>query len=125
VTEGNVNDSPMFAPVVERTKANGFEIREVSADKAYLSHENLATLEEVCGVPYVPFKANSGSAGSAAWERKYHLYSLHREDFLARYHQRSNVESTFSAVKRKFGVSVPSCPRRSSTRCCSSASATT
>lgn len=29
-------------------------------------------------------------------------------DFLKHYHKRSNVESTFSAVKRKFGDSVKS-----------------
>jgi hypothetical protein len=31
-----------------------------------------------------------------------------REDFLKKYHPRSNVESTFSAIKRKFGDSVRS-----------------
>jgi transposase len=107
-TEGHVHDSPMFAPVVERTHANGFEIREVSADKAYLSHENLATVEKVGGVPYVPFKSNSGSTGSEAWKRMWHLYSLERDTFLRRYHRRSNVESTFSSVKRLFGGSVRS-----------------
>lgn len=30
------------------------------------------------------------------------------EEFLQHYHQRSNVESTFSAVKRKFGAAVRS-----------------
>ena len=36
------------------------------------------------------------------------LFHLHREEFLSRYHQRSNVESTFSMVKAKFGDSVRS-----------------
>jgi transposase len=31
-----------------------------------------------------------------------------REEFLARYHQRPNVESTFSMIKRKFDDSVRS-----------------
>jgi transposase len=35
-----------------------------------------------------------------------HFFHLHREEFLSRYHQRSNAESTFSAIKRKFGDSV-------------------
>jgi hypothetical protein len=30
------------------------------------------------------------------------------DDFLAHYHKRSNVESTFSAIKRKFGDAVRS-----------------
>lgn len=107
-TESNVNDSPMFAPLVGRTVASGFNVEEVSADKAYLSHANLATVEKIGGQMYVPFKSNSGSTGSAAWERLWHLYSLNREDFLTHYHRRSNVESTFSAVKRKFGGAVRS-----------------
>jgi hypothetical protein len=32
--------------------------------------------------------------------RMYHLFSLNKEDYLRRYHRRSNVESMFSAVKR-------------------------
>jgi hypothetical protein len=38
----------------------------------------------------------------------WHLYSFKKEEFLTHYHQRSNVESTFSALKRKFGPSVRS-----------------
>jgi transposase len=108
VTDGSANDSPHFAGLVERTAANGFTIDEVSADKAYLSHANLAAVERVGAMPLVPFKANSGSAGSAAWERMYHHFAANRDDFLARYHQRSNVESTFSAMKRKFGAGLRS-----------------
>jgi transposase len=108
VTEGSANDSPEFAGLVERTAGNGFDVREVSADKAYLSHANLATVEQVGGVPFVPFKSNSGSSGSEAWERMYHYFSLNRTEFLQHYHRRSNVESTFSAMKRKFGESLRS-----------------
>lgn len=107
-TDGHANDSPEFIPLVQRAAANGFTVSEVSADKAYLSHANLAAVEKVGGQAFVPFKSNSSSTGSAAWERLWHLYSLNREDFLRHYHQRSNVESTFSAVKRKFGGAVRS-----------------
>jgi hypothetical protein len=107
VTEGHANDSPEFTGLVERT-AQRFDVREVSADKAYLSHANLATVEKVGAVPYVPFKSNSGTTGSDAWERMYHYYSLNRPAFLSHYHARSNVESTFSAINRKFGAGVRS-----------------
>jgi transposase len=55
------------------------------------------------GAAYVPFKVNSvpGEAGTL-WERMFHYYSFNREAFLRHYHQRSNVESTFSMVKAKF-----------------------
>ena len=40
------------------------------------------------------------------WERAFHLYSFNRAEFLQHYHKRSNVETTFSMVKAKFGASV-------------------
>jgi transposase len=38
----------------------------------------------------------------------YFYYQFRRDEFLRHYHKRSNVESTFSAVKRKFGDAVRS-----------------
>jgi hypothetical protein len=38
----------------------------------------------------------------------YKLPSLSTEDFLQHYHKRSNVESVFSSIKRKFGDNVRS-----------------
>jgi transposase len=40
--------------------------------------------------------------GSRLWEKMYLHFQLRREDFLAHYHKRSNVESTFSMIKAKF-----------------------
>ncbi|MGC9963199.1 MAG: transposase, partial [Acidimicrobiales bacterium] len=37
-----------------------------------------------------------------------HMFAYQRDTFLARYHQRSNVECTFSMIKRKFGDSLRS-----------------
>ncbi len=105
VTESNVNDSPELPALVAAT-AERFDVREVSADKAYLSAKNLGAIEAVGAVPYVPFKLNSEGNGPAAWRRMWHLFSFQRETFLSHYHQRSNVETTFSAVKRLFGGAV-------------------
>ena len=38
----------------------------------------------------------------------WHYFNLRRDDFAAHYHKRSNVESTFSMMKRKFGDSLRS-----------------
>src|SRR3954453_73018 len=38
----------------------------------------------------------------------FHLYNFNRDDSLAHYHKRSNVESTFSMIKAKFGDSLRS-----------------
>ena len=49
-----------------------------------------------------------GDIGLDEVERTYHYYNLNRADFLAHYHKRSNVETTFSMIKAKFGGAVRS-----------------
>ena len=95
-------DSPQFKPLVETTAKN-FTIKEVPADKAYLSHANLELVEKLGGVAYIPFKVNSvqGEAGRL-WEKMFLYYQFNREEFEKHYHQRSNIESVFSMVKAKF-----------------------
>lgn len=102
VLDRNAGDSPQFKPLVEATARN-FTVKEVPADKAYLSRENLDLLHRMGGTAYVPFKSNSvsGEAGSL-WERMFFYYNFRRDEFLSHYHQRSNAESTFSMVKAKF-----------------------
>lgn len=97
-------DAPYFKPLVEETARN-FKINEVSADKAYLSRQNLDVVDRLGGTAYIPFKSNSraDSSGHAVWQKLFHLFSLHRETWLEHYHKRSNVESVFSAIKRVFG----------------------
>ena len=51
----------------------------------------------------------TGAAGGV-FEKMFYHFMWRRENFLKHYHQRSNVESTFSAIKRKFGDSVRSKP---------------
>ena len=110
-TETDSADSPFFAPFVETTAQN-FTVREVSADKAYLSKGNLRAVAAVGGTAYIPFKSNSKAIThhkrDALWERTYHLYNLYREEFLDHYHKRSNIETTFHMVKAKFGQAVSS-----------------
>ena len=105
-------DSPYLAPFVQTT-AQHFNVNEVSGDKAYLSKSNLRAVQAVGGTAYVPFKVNSvGHQGhhkyDALWDRMWHYYSFNRSEFLAHYHKRSNVESTFSMIKAKFSGAVRS-----------------
>jgi transposase len=98
------HDSPFFKPLVEQTAQSGFEMKEVSADKAYLSAENLRVTLMQGAMPYIPFKARStGRTGGKVWEKLFHFYSFKREEFLQHYHKRSNVETVFSMIKSKFG----------------------
>jgi transposase len=98
-------DSPQFVPMVMDAHNNGFNIKEICADKAYSSRDNLDIVASFGGTAYIPFrKGVTGKArGSMTWSKMYHYFQLNREEFLQHYHQRSNVESAFNMVKMKFG----------------------
>ena len=107
VTDSSVGDSPMLAPLVTEA-AEHFNVQRVSADKAYGSAFNFDLIESLGAQPLVPFKSNAAINQSATWNRLFHYFQFQRDEFLARYHRRSNVESTFSAMKRKFGDTIRS-----------------
>ncbi|HEX8556935.1 MAG TPA: transposase [Pyrinomonadaceae bacterium] len=110
VTDAHANDSRFLKPLIETT-AQGFAMRQVSADKAYLSANNLKVVVDNHAMPYIPFKANStGGAkkSSDLFKRMFHYFSYNQERFLQNYHKRSNVESTFHMIKSKFGDSLRS-----------------
>jgi transposase len=107
------HDSILFPPLVASTAGNGFKVREVSADKAYINRTALDVVDRVGGTAYIPFKSNAtGTArrvpgatreSCELWHKMYHYYNFNRDDFLQQYHKRSNVESTFAMIKAKFG----------------------
>jgi transposase len=103
ILDRNAGDSPQFPALVNKTAASDFTVKEVPADKAYLSRENLELVEKLGGTAFVPFKSNSiqREAGSLR-EKMFLYYSFRGEEFLGHYHLRSNSESTFSMVKAKF-----------------------
>jgi transposase len=105
VTGGTEADGPEL-PALLATTAKRFKMAEVSADKAYLSHANLAAIEGVGAKPFIPFKLNSRAEGSEPWRKMHCLYTLNKEEFLHCYHKRSNVESAFFMIKKKFGSAV-------------------
>jgi transposase len=107
ILDKDAADCPQFIPLVKDT-AQDFTIGEVSADKAYLSVENFEEVAGMGGTAFIAFKSNSTGGVGGLFEKMFHYFQYRREDFLAHYHKRSNVESTFSAIKRKFGDSVRS-----------------
>ena len=100
-------DSPEFIPMLEAT-ARKFSINEVSADAAYCSYDNFQAVTDAGGNPFIAFRANATGASGGTYEKMFHFYSLRRDEYLTHYHRRSNVESTFSMIKAKFGDAVRS-----------------
>ncbi|MSP23148.1 MAG: IS4/IS5 family transposase [Dehalococcoidia bacterium] len=103
VTNGNANESPRFIPLIGQTPG-AFDVQEVLADRGYMSRSNLRVALQMGISPLIPEKVNVRPPvpGSVLYQL-YHQFAFNRDAFLARYHQRSNVESAFSAIKRKFG----------------------
>jgi transposase len=111
VTDESGADSPQFIPLIQQTKDNGFDIKEAYGDKAYLSRDNFAFVDNLGGVPYVPFKENSISKPQGSnhiWRKMFHYFEFNKEEFLQHYHKRSNVETAFSAIKKKLGETLKS-----------------
>lgn len=107
IKDRDANDCPLLPDLMRKTAEN-FTVGEVSADKGYLSAENVEAIAGLGGQPFISPKSNTTGGIGGLFEKMFHYYSFNREDFLKHYHKRSNVESTFSAVKRKFGDHVRS-----------------
>jgi len=75
-----------------------------------LVHESAAPLravETTFATDSTGFATSSrGTGKSDAWRRLWLTFEARNDEFLVHHHQRSNVESTFSMIKRKFGSSV-------------------
>ncbi|HEX8071645.1 MAG TPA: transposase [Pyrinomonadaceae bacterium] len=104
----NAHDGPFFGPLVNDTARN-FNLREVSGDKAYASRANLRLVKSRGAEPYVAFRSNTrGDTTCETWNKVFHYYSYHREEYMRHYHKRSNAESAFSMIKSRFGERVRS-----------------
>jgi len=105
ITTGYKHESPFFKPLLDDT-AKIFDVKEVLADAGYLSKDNAKAAADIGAVPYImPTKnVNVPMRGTiSAWSRMLKLWKNHQMQFAEHYHRRSNVESTFGALKRKYG----------------------
>lgn len=108
ISGARANDTTFLKPLLETTTRNGFQVKEVSADKGYDSFNNRCLVLIKGGIPYIPFregeknKPNPSNKGEL-WKRMYHFYKFKEAEFKQHYHKRSNVETVFSMIKAKFG----------------------
>jgi len=103
----NTGDSKLL-PSLLNTTAQNFEIREVSADKGYASKANVEAISAVGAVPFISLPDHHKGLGGGTWQKMFHYFQFRRDEFMRHYHKRSNVESAFSMMKRKFGDSLRS-----------------
>lgn len=107
ITDQHGADITQFKNLIKKT-AISFQIKDVCADKAYLSRENFDLVASVGGLPYIDFKSNArgNSYGelSHIWHKMFMLSKEKPQEFYSHYHLRSNVECTFNMIKQKFGT---------------------
>jgi transposase len=103
----NAADSKLLPALSTATAAN-FTMSEVSADKGYASKANYDSVARPGATPFISFPDNHRGQRGGKWAEMYHYFNFRKQEFLQHYHKRSNVESTFSMMKRKFGDSIRS-----------------
>ena len=105
VTDGYTHDSHLLETLIQHTSKN-FNMREISADKGYSSEKNLQLIANFGAIPYIPFTRyikRPSENRLPIWNAMFIYFRDHKEDFMQHYHKRSNAESVFSMMKRKFG----------------------
>jgi transposase len=105
VTDERGADSPQLIPLLRNVVEAGFKPSALVADKAYQSRAAYAELARLNMDGYIPFRLGSTGQmkGTPMYRRKWLEFTLKREEFDAKYHRRSNVESVNSAIKRTCG----------------------
>jgi transposase len=107
IADKNAADITFLPPLVEGTAQN-FAVSEVSADKGYSGRMSTDAVCKVGATPFISFKENATGKVGGTFATMFHYFMFRKQEFLQHYHKRSNIESTFSMIKRKFGDSLRS-----------------
>ena len=101
-------DCPQLPVLLAQTMQN-FDVRELSADKAYSSKDNHRVIESFSVEAFIPFKVDAViDPKCEVWSRHLAEFLFNQEKFLPHYHRRSNVETVMWMLKSKFGAAVRS-----------------
>ncbi len=105
ITPGNFSDVRQAPALILKSAAN-FNMKEISADKAYSSKLIHRIIYSIGAIPYIPFKKNIKSANSKdtpIWNEMFLMFKNNQEEWRERYNKRSNVETVFSMIKVRLG----------------------
>jgi transposase len=104
ITGGYDSDVKQVPELLESLKDN-FEPKFITGDRAYSSKKVHQLIGKMGAVPFIPFSPASNPQNKNSpemWLRMHRFFHTHRDQFMRIYHRRSNVETTFAMVKRKF-----------------------
>jgi hypothetical protein len=115
ITKDTRHDSPFLKRLLRPIpKGSG----DACLDPAYLSRRNCNLISKIGRSPIIKPKRNTTirKRGSQPWRDMITLWLEDKKSFLKRYHQRSKVESVYSALKRCYGNHLASHKRRAQRR---------
>lgn len=104
ITPGNFSDERQAPEILEVLRDN-FNPQRISADKAYSSYRIHQIIQSLGAIALIPFKSNANPSEKSPeiWIKAYDYFKNYPDQFNYFYHKRSNVETTFSMIKTKFG----------------------
>jgi len=96
-----------------------YDLGNVYADSGYLSKRNCRIIVCKGGIPFIRPKKNTTGIGTHGKRIIYgdpftemvEQFQQNPDEWMKKYHQRSNIEAVFSALKRKLGGYVSSIKR--------------
>ena len=102
LTDPSVADTVEFPRLVYAVQT---KIHEIYADAGYLSAQNCWAATMMGATPYIRPKRTNRKPTKALnpFQQMLTRYLENPESWLAKYHVRSRVESTFAAIKRRLG----------------------
>ena len=103
ISDGHANDTTFMRPLLASTQGN-FPMREVSADKAYCSKSNMATIEEVGATPYIPFRGSLPSVQAPMPGLEEGVSIFRKMQYLFAYRPRHVPGAIPQAVERRMHV---------------------
>lgn len=99
------HESQFFGRLVAATSRN-FRMAEVSADRGYISGENMRHVVKAGATPFIAFKSTfrlDADYKSTIWKQMLSMFLHEHGRFMAHYNKRNNVETVFSMIKANFG----------------------
>uniref|UniRef100_UPI0018F0C6FF transposase n=1 Tax=Vibrio cholerae TaxID=666 RepID=UPI0018F0C6FF len=81
IKDRHAADTKELPHLLHRTAEN-FDVREISADKAYSSHANFDFARQYGAMPYIAFRSNTTGRSPELWEKMFLQFQLERETFL-------------------------------------------
>jgi len=101
ISAGKRHDSPYFRLLIAPFAMLGI----ILADRGYSSRKNHQLVADKKGALFAPFKSNATAKPKSkpAWKVAFWIWEKFRTLYESIYHQRSKIESVFSALKKRYG----------------------